>query len=368
MRDEAPALVWPPLLELPPDDVKLVYLDLNHWISFAQASTGHPNGTPFVDTLKACKAAKSAGTAVFVLSGFHYMEMQKIKDPAQRQAIASVMEELTGFASLMDRVVVMKLELDAMLDPLARKPSPWRRTLLLGKGVRHSFGQPSGVRIMSPNGDATEEMRARVGAEKIDEIVAQAELELDRTVLRGPADDEVEDLRAHGWKPESAIQVAERRAAQERELTPMLDAETRWRRGRLRDVVAARELCTEFQDMLRRALAERQLALTDVISDQESARKLARSMPSTEISIELKTAWHRNRDKNWTANDIYDIDAMALAVPYCDIVVTEKACHHALTTARLGERMHTALLRDLNELANTLERWEPKRRFQKASD
>ena len=147
----------------------------------------------------------------------------------------------------------------------------------------------------------------------------------------------------------------------------MLDAETRWRRGRLRDVVAARELCTEFQDMLRRALAERQLALTDVISDQESARKLARSMPSTEISIELKTAWHRNRDKNWTANDIYDIDAMALAVPYCDIVVTEKACHHALTTARLGERMHTALLRDLNELPNTLERWEPKRRFLKAS-
>jgi hypothetical protein len=27
MRDEAPTLVWPPLLELPPDDVKLVYLD-----------------------------------------------------------------------------------------------------------------------------------------------------------------------------------------------------------------------------------------------------------------------------------------------------------------------------------------------------
>jgi hypothetical protein len=79
MRDEAPALVWPPLLELPPDDVKLVYLDLNHWISFAQASTGHPNGTPFVDTLKACKAAKSAGTAVFVLSGFHYMGCRRSK-------------------------------------------------------------------------------------------------------------------------------------------------------------------------------------------------------------------------------------------------------------------------------------------------
>ena len=98
MREKAPDLVWPPLLELPSDDVKLVYLDLNHWISFAQASKGHPNGIPFVDTLKACKAAKSAGTAIFVLSATHYMEMNKIKDPGQRQAIADVMEELSGFA------------------------------------------------------------------------------------------------------------------------------------------------------------------------------------------------------------------------------------------------------------------------------
>jgi len=38
MRDETPSLVWSPLLELPSDDVKLGYLDLNHWIFFAQAS------------------------------------------------------------------------------------------------------------------------------------------------------------------------------------------------------------------------------------------------------------------------------------------------------------------------------------------
>ena len=43
MKD-TPALVWPGLLELPSEDVKLVYLDLNHWISFAQASTSHPSG------------------------------------------------------------------------------------------------------------------------------------------------------------------------------------------------------------------------------------------------------------------------------------------------------------------------------------
>jgi hypothetical protein len=56
----------------------------------------------------------------------------------------------------------------------------------------------------------------------------------------------------------------------------------------------------------------------------EAAMVFVRSMTSTEVSIEIKTAWHGNRNKQWTANDIYDIDASSLAVPYCDIVVTEK--------------------------------------------
>jgi hypothetical protein len=123
----------------------------------------------------------------------------------------------------------------------------------------------------------------------------------------------------------------------------------------------ARELIIEFQDMLPRVLATRNLALTDVIHDPLSARKFVRAMPSTEVAVELKTAWHRNRGKAWTANDIYDIDALSLAVPYCDVVAADKACHHVLNLARFGERMHTALLRKVEDVPSTLERWQPRR-------
>ena len=125
--------------------------------------------------------------------------------------------------------------------------------------------------------------------------------------------------------------------------------------------MSVRELEIEFQNILPRALAQRGLALIDVISDQQSARAFVRAMPSTEVSIELKTAWHRNGDKVWTANDIYDIDAMSLAVPYCDVVVPDKASYHVLNSAGLSERMHTALLRNLVDLPSTLDRWKPKR-------
>ena len=61
-----------------------------------------------------------------------------------------------------------------------------------------------------------------------------------------------------------------------------------------------------------------------------------------------------NSTQMWTANDVYDIDALAIAVPYCDVVVTEKACHHVLTTAGLDRRMRTAILRRLDDLPTAL--------------
>ena len=84
-------------------------------------------------------------------------------------------------------------------------------------------------------------------------------------------------------------------------------------------------------------------------------------MPSTDVSIALKTAWHRNGQRVWNLNDIYDIDALALATPYCDIVVTEKACHHILKTAKMEERMNTALLQNLADLPEVLQHSMPKR-------
>jgi hypothetical protein len=368
MNTNPPSLVWPGLLERPPDNKLLVYLDLNHWIGLAQASVGHPKGSSHAESLEACRNARSADAAAFVLSGTIYAEMQKIKDPAQRRNLAEVMEELTDFATLVSRVVVMECEISAMLDRFAMNSSPLPKVPLIGRGVRHAFGLNSGIAIMGPSGDETAPVRERMGTQKFDHIMAQAVLNMERSVLRGPSDNyEAEDLRSGGWNPEGPAAVAENRAAQEREFTTILNSEQRWRVGRLHDVVSARELAIEFQNILPRALEERGLVLRDVISDQESARHFVRAMPSTEVSIELKRAWHRNGERKWTVNDIYDIDAMALAIPYCDVVVTEKACHHILRAAGLPERMGTALLHHLGDLPRILREQKPKRFSRQAS-
>lgn len=67
-------------------------------------------------------------------------------------------------------------------------------------------------------------------------------------------------------------------------------------------------------------------------------------MPTVEIAVSLKVKDHQNKSKAWTSNDIFDIDALSLAVPYCDIVVTDAHRCHVLRSTHLDQRMKTVVL------------------------
>ncbi len=349
--DEADvAVLWPSRLLLPPRPPLLIYLDLNHWISLAKAATGHRDGHRFAGCLATARDARSSGAALFPLSGSHYMELSGIQDPAQRQSIATVMEELSGFATLLSRPTVMRLEIAAVLDDRLRPSrSAYEPVHLVGHGVSHAFGKKGTLHITDDFGhDVTKTLSA---AQR--ETLRHADLQVQQAMLAGPPDDKVAELRERGWDPTAARRIARSRADEEREQVARLDAEVRWRRGRLRDVVGARELLIELPDMLDEALEDRELTLAGVIGDRERARTFLRSMPTTDVSIDLKTEMHRNgqRAARWSANDVFDMDALSLAVPYCDVVVTENHSHDALTrSGSAATRYKTEVFRDLRSL------------------
>lgn len=206
--DPSERYCWPPYL-LRHRQLTLVYLDLNHWIALAKAATGHAAGTSYGLVLEDLRLARSDGRAIFPLSGTHYMEMLNIRHPRQRHDIAAIMEELSGFSTLLSRDLVFKYEIDAVLTervgpaPEAPQPVP-----IVGYGCMWAFGRTGRFRIRGPKGDATETVRQQMGSKQFDAFIAEAELRLERSVLAGPTDDEVEDLRGYGWNPESIQQVA----------------------------------------------------------------------------------------------------------------------------------------------------------------
>ena len=77
-------------------------------------------------------------------------------------------------------------------------------------------------------------------------------------------------------------------------------------------------------------------------------------MPSFDVAVALKSSYHRDAMHLWTQNDIHDINALASTIPYCDIVVTDKAmASHAIRTG-LAERLNTIVLARLSDLPKYL--------------
>lgn len=249
--------VWPPTLRVDPPVRPSVYLDLNHWIGLAKASAGHPDGRRYEPVLAVCRTRAAEGTATFPLSGQHYMEMAGIRDPRQRHDVAGVMADLSGFTTLLCRSLVMRFELEAIIDGrIGPRPEPYAPLDIYGTGFGRAFGISGQLNIHSTTGDSPDQIRQEWpgGPEVYDSYLSELRYMGEWMMLRGPTDDDMSDLPAAGFDPSVARRGQGRRAQQEREQAARFDDESRWRRGRIRDVVAARYLIVEMGDMLTEAL------------------------------------------------------------------------------------------------------------------
>jgi hypothetical protein len=346
--------LWPTSLRLPRRPPKLVYLDLGHWISLAKASGGHAGGRDYAEALTACTDAARAGRAVFPISDTIYIEVGKIASHRQRRDLREVVERLSGFKVVTARHVISAHEIEALLNHLvAPNPQPIVEMDYLDWGVARALGLVGGFSVQSAAGeDVTAAVRAShpLGPQGVDALLGHAELLLNRQVLEGPTPEEEPTLREFGWHLARIREIGAKRAEQEIEQAARFDEEPQWRRGRIRDVVAAREILIEVNELLARGVAERGLALEQLFPKPQDARRAFDSMPSFDVAVSLKTELHRDSNHRWTSNDIHDIDALGSTLAYCDIVVTDKAIASAARRARLPERLGTTLLSSLHDL------------------
>jgi hypothetical protein len=77
-------------------------------------------------------------------------------------------------------------------------------------------------------------------------------------------------------------------------------------------------------------------------------------LPSRAVTYELRRLRHQSRDTKWKPNDLEDIASLSVAIPYCDVVVTEKQWCHNARRAKLDRRFNTVILYDLKDLAAVL--------------
>lgn len=358
-RPEIKGPLWPATLRLPTRPPKLVYLDLNHWISLAKAYSGHRTGERHVANLEALLKAAADGRARFPIADSIVVEISNIGRHRQRKDLREVIEALARFYVITARDVISTHEVEAMLDlHVGVSPRPINEMNYLDWGLARAFGMVGGFRVRSEStgDDTTAEVRAQYadGPEAFDQILADAEWSLQRSVLDGPTPEEEPELRALGWRPHPTSETTEKRLQQEIEQTHRFNSSTHSRQRHLRDAVAARELMIELNATLSEGLYDRGVSLTGVFTDPEMTRTAMSAMPSFAVAVTLKAAYHRNPQHRWKRNDIHDIDALSSTVPYCDVVATDKAAATHIRSAGLPERFETHVLHDLDAVAELL--------------
>ena len=350
--------LWPTTLRLPARPPRLIYLDLNHWIELSKAHSGHQDGKKHRCILDACLKAVRDGKAVFPLSEYIYTEIAKITSYRQRCDLREVIEQVCRYMVVTSLTVVVTHEIESVLDQtVGPTPVPLNTTNYLDWGVSRAFGRAGNIKFESASGDdVTEELRRTYpsGPEAFDTVLLNAERELNRKMIEGPTLQEEPGLRALGWSPEVIVQGYERKTSDELAQVRRFDDSPNWRLGRTRDVITAREVLVEVGDIFAEGFAARGPGAIDhfFAGKPDDLRSSYRAMPSLDVSVTLKTSLHRDPNHRWTNNDIYDIRALALAIPYCDVVVTDRSMWSHVTRHKLPERYDTVVIPRLAELVN----------------
>ena len=356
-------VTWPSDLDRPARPPALVDLDMFGFINLANAAAG--TGQPgYNELLEACRRARTEGRALFPLSSTHVAELFDIGDIKLRKARVAVMEELSGFNYLMGRPQIQQLEIDAALNEIPDvNITPIGPFPLIGPSLLWAFGERRAplTGVPDPNAPAQRLCHA-FGIDPGDDAMASFKHWAERQLLTGPEDENDPELLGAGYNPQKWRDMLEHRAQYERDLVQQLDADPRLRQGRLRDLVNARELSNELIDVLTSATAAMNTSIGKLpgipdLSDKEGRTKLrdfTDRMPSTRVAVSLKTGYHKDNRHTWTQNDIHDIDALAVAVPYCDAVFTDKAARNGVKSSPELDVFKTYLPRRPQELAEWL--------------
>jgi hypothetical protein len=261
------------------------------------------------------------------------------------------MRTLSRYVTLTPLGKIVDEELAKELNRRFGRPAFPIKVPKFGIGVRFAFGDPKRFTLTG----FTEQQRPMVEAGlgcSIEQYEAQANAALEYSVLTTPS---VMRAQVSGFDPYSARRVADQQLASFNVLINTLrtdpDVSTR-----PLDAICARLLGGDILDNYTRALLSAGYTEGSPLRTKEALTEFLMRLPSQRVAAMIQYHYLRDVKRDWTINDLRDIDALSMAIPYCDIVVTDKkACDAAVNRAQLDREFNTKIFCRLADLAAHLE-------------
>jgi len=346
--------------------VKLLYLDLNHWIELTKARLGRSHANPEYYTLYSEIQRRTQDSSLAVpLSEAHYAEIRdRITDVAQRGELALTMSELSMYQTLPPRHLVVVAELVGAIAGVIRRPSPRAGdTPGLGYGAGYAqCGRPLDGRLVGQTQpvehvatmlrEVVLQIEAAVGGgwhysrrEAMSESDWQSALTglfneaTEFMILRGPRPEEMGDLEAYGYDPAALAQLVVDVTVRERRMKEALLAKAPNDRRPFDVASCAALVHDDGPRMLGQACLELGLPATWAGGfDKARMTAIVDRTPVLDVERALRMRRLKNGDYRIAGNDLYDMAALGVAVAMCDVVVTDKSAASMLRAAGIDKR------------------------------
>lgn len=317
-----------------------VYLDQAKWIDFTKCRLGRSDGQRYQEAFAVATEAVRLGHASFVLSSAHYFETHRRANWPSRLDLATTMAQLSKFHAIAPPHVVVPAEIDAAVGNNARGMSLNE----FGVGVNHAFGGDIPLDLMK----LPEDVEVPPGVRS--QLAGEFSRAMEFAILANPrlsADTEQRTLDAARKIQDADMKFADGQTA----LAGQIDAHKL--RGRLGDVVTATEII-DIMKPLTTGCLRNGIDPLEFVSDRDRIQEFLEAVPSRWVTRELRRVRHRNPQQPWHPHDLNDVNALSVAVPYCDVVVTERQWAKHIDDLGLAEQYGTALLHDLSGLTEVL--------------
>lgn len=323
---------------------KYIYLDQNQWIYLSQAYHGDARSPSDLVAAQEVWRSVRDGVAVFPLSWTHFIETRRKRDLSARTRLAAVMTAISKGWAIAPRWKIIPPLLDNALAAFFGRVYKTQSPKIFGRGVPFAFGISDSL---------PQELNRRYSVP-----LSQAQAETDflgttlgvEFFLRGQMPDGSELPRrlinAFDARAEQVVQAFEQMRKEGR----ALDKTTRHRAHAFVEMFGA-----YAAGVLQDSLARLGITAQELFSaGTERAMALCHAVPVMDVLIELET----ERDKHWDRaierNDYYDEEFLSVAIPFCDVVVTEHFWTSLATRKRLDRKYQTQMLPNLTALADYL--------------
>lgn len=321
-----------------------IYLDQNKWIDLARAQHDRLGGDQFKAVLQKIIEAVESKKAIFPLSSIHIMETQNRADIPSRERLAKTMATISQGSAIasVENTVITEIQISGSkifgYDP-PNLPS------IFGKGTSFAFGIDSRSIIKNTIDDPIAESDDFL---HLFREFASSPL-LTEIFLSGSIIDESEIKENKTKYIESSNKNAKAIEMFRTELASHFRTEAEQKKLYLANLQIV------LREIIDNALSVYKKSLDDILSiGNEKFAEFIDGVPSLDIETELVSKRNVHWDKEVDRNDVADISALQMAIPYCDIVITENFWRDLIVRSGLDKKYNTVILRDVRELENYL--------------